>query len=96
AYETMPLRSVADLVILQRYVRTLLPTIRQPVLVMHARHDHTSGLDNVTLLQHQLPRPPHIELLDDSFHVITLDYDRERVAARVCDFVAGIAGSVGA
>jgi len=91
AYDRVPLRSVVGLVRLQQHVRRLVPAIRQPVLTIHARQDHTCPLENVALLQQQLPLPPQVELLDNSFHVITLDYDRDRVAERVCEFVGTIA-----
>jgi len=88
AYDAIPLRSVVGLVQLQRHVRRLLPAIRQPVLAMHARQDHTCPLENVSYLERHLPVSPQVELLDNSFHVITVDYDRERVAECVTRFVA--------
>jgi len=91
AYDTMPLRSLISLVDLQRHVRSVLPEVQQPVLVMHARDDHTCPLDNVSLLRARLPSPPAVEVLDRSFHVVTVDHDRERVAERVAAFVASVA-----
>lgn len=92
AYEVIPLRSLDGLIRLQQHARALLPAVHQPVLAIHARQDHTCPLENVAWLQRHLPAPPEVELLDDSFHVITLDYDRDRVANRIGTFVAAIAG----
>lgn len=88
AYTAMPLRSLVEFIDLQRHTRPMVRAIRQPVLAIHAREDHTCGLDNIDFLRRQLPTPPTVELLDASFHVVTLDYDKERVAQRVCAFVA--------
>jgi carboxylesterase len=90
-YEAIPLRSLVQLIELQRHVRSLLPAIPQPVLAIHARQDHACPLENVTLLQQRLPAAPQVEVLENSFHVITLDYDHHRVADRVCDFVGVVA-----
>jgi carboxylesterase len=96
AYDTMPLRALVSLIDLQRAARAMVPAVRQPVLVLHARQDHTCPLDNVRFLQQRLPTPPRVELLDNSFHVVSVDYDKDRVATAVAEFVASIATAAGA
>jgi carboxylesterase len=91
SYQKVPLRSIADLVELQRRTRAMLREIRQPVLAVHARHDHTCPLENVSLLRRELPKPPQVELLEQSFHVITVDCEKERVAEAVRGFVSTVA-----
>ncbi len=93
AYDTMPLRALVSFIDLQHAARALVPAVRQPVLVLHARQDHTCPLDNVRFLQQRLPTPPRVELLDNSFHVVSVDYDKDRVGTVVCEFVASIASA---
>ncbi len=91
AYDAVPLRSLVHLIRLQRHARRCVPAIRQPVLAIHAREDHTCPLDNVALLQRRLPAPPEVKLLARSYHVVTVDYEKREVADEVAAFVARVA-----
>jgi esterase/lipase len=91
SYPQIPLRALYQLLVLQKHVRRLLPRVRQPALVVHSRQDHTCPLSNVTVLQRRLGGPARTMLLDDSFHVVSIDVDRERVAAAVGQFVESLA-----
>jgi len=86
-YDAIPLRSLVDLVRLQRHARERVSAIRQPVLAIHARHDHTCPLDNVDFLQRRLPVPPQVTVLERSYHVITVDHEKQQVAQAVLRFV---------
>jgi len=90
-YDAIPLRSLVDLVRLQRHARRRVGAIRQPVLAIHARHDHTCPLDNVELLQRRLPVPPQVTVLERSYHVITVDHEKQQVAEAVLRFVSQFA-----
>ena len=85
--QSIPLRSIVELVALQREVRSLLAEIRQPVLAMHGAGDHTAPLSNLEILRRSLPRLEREVVLPGSCHVVTVDVDRERVAAEVARFV---------
>lgn len=87
SYTTTPLRAVGELVRLQALVRPMLARVRQPVLVVHARQDHTCPLENVAILQRELPGPVEVLVLPESFHVISIDRERERVAEAVLRFL---------
>jgi len=84
-------RALHQLLLLQEEVRARLPEIRQPVLILHSRRDHTCPLANVTLLERGLAGPVSTVLLDTSYHVISVDVERERVATEVAGFVDRIA-----
>ncbi len=90
-YDRIPLRSILELADLQREVRQLLPQIRQPVLAIHGRHDHTAPVENLELLR-ELPNLRDTIVLPNSFHVISVDLERVQVAQAVADFAARIAG----
>lgn len=66
--------------------------IRQPVLILHARDDDYAGLDNAAYLQRELAGPVDLMVLDDSYHMITVDRQRHIVLDRTSEFVARIAG----
>lgn len=85
----MPLSSVFELLTLSAAVRPRLRQIVQPVLIIHGRHDHTCPMRrNVDLLMKRLgSRQKRAVILEDSFHVITVDSEKERVASEVAAFV---------
>lgn len=90
----VPLRALCELLQLQRRVHRRLGAVRQPVLVIHSRQDHACPLDNVAVLENHLRGRVQAILLQDSYHVISVDVDKERVATEVAKFVAGCATSV--
>jgi carboxylesterase len=86
SYDAMPVSSLVNLVQLQRQVRPLVAQTRQPVLIVHARQDHACPIANVDFLLQRLPSRPEVELLDRSFHVVTVDHEKEQVADRMKEF----------
>jgi carboxylesterase len=86
-YDRIPLRAIAELVDLQRRAWTWLPSVGQPVLAIHSRQDHTAPLSNVELLKAALGDLRRTVILEDSYHVITVDREKEHVASEVNRFV---------
>ena len=86
----MPLSAVFELLDLSAGVRPRLGRITQSALVMHSRRDHVCPADkNVEfLLAHLGSAQKRAIYLDQSFHVITVDSEKERVAAEIVDFVS--------
>jgi carboxylesterase len=72
---------------LQRHVHSLLERVHQPVLVIHSRQDHACPLANVSLLERTLRGHRRSVILEESYHVISVDVERERVAEEVVSFV---------
>jgi carboxylesterase len=95
-YRRVPLRALHQMLLLQRDVRRLLPRLRQPLLVLHGRQDHTCPLANVTLLERTVRSPLRTRVLDASYHVISVDLEKEQVATEVAAFVAATAGAAAA
>ncbi len=85
----MPLRAALDLIELSDQVRAKLPELVQPTLVIHSRRDHTCPFNNNTefLMNHLGCADKRLVALDESFHVITVDSERERVAQETLDFI---------
>jgi carboxylesterase len=84
----MPLSAPINLYELSASVRPRLGHVTQPVLIIHSRRDHTCPLRNVDfLMEHLGSRSKRAVILEESFHVITVDSEKERVAAEVAAFI---------
>jgi len=81
---------------LAREVTRHLGAITQPVLILHAREDDYAGLDNAAYLQRELAGPVDLVVLEDSYHMVTVDRQRHVVLERTAAFIARIAASIGA
>ena len=71
-----------------RSVKPLLNQVKQHALVFHPRHDDQSDLKNSMILQRKLGGLVEVCVLDDSYHMVTLDRQRPIVVDRVKEFVA--------
>jgi carboxylesterase len=85
----MPLSAPLKLLELSKVVKPMLARITQPALVMHARSDHTCPMrKNVDYVRKHLRSAEKRAIeLDESYHVITVDSDKERVVSEVAEFV---------
>ena len=72
---------------LVRNVRPMLSKIAQQAMIFHPRHDDQSDLKNTMTLQRKLAGMVEVTVLEDSFHLVTLDRQRGYVADRSIDFV---------
>lgn len=88
AINTMPLGALYQLYRLGRRVEVLGPSITTPTLILHAREDDMSGPRNALRLQACLGGPTELTWLDDSFHMIHVDRERDLVAERSASFFA--------
>ncbi len=86
----MPISAPIRLLGLSAQVRRMLPRITQPALVVHAKDDHTCPMKrNVNYVMKRLgSKVKRAVRLNESFHVITIDSERERVAAEVMEFAS--------
>lgn len=64
---------------LVREVRELLPMVRQRTLILHPRDDDQSDLSNANLLVRKLAGRVELCVLEDSYHIITVDRQRQVV-----------------
>lgn len=67
-------------------VKRQLADIQQPALIVHPREDDRASLGNAAYLQRRLAGLTETCVLDDSYHVITLDRQRTIVVDRTIDF----------
>lgn len=84
----MPLSAPISLYELSAAVRPRLDKIIQPTLIIHSRRDHTCPLVNVDfLLEHLGAARKRAIILEESFHVISVDSEKERVAEETIGFL---------
>jgi len=88
-----PFPSLAEFVRLSRRVRRRLAGVNAPCLVVHSTHDDIAGLSNVALIEQRVPAPIEKVLLDDSYHMVTVDQQREIVIERSARFFERIAAA---
>ena len=75
---------------LQRWVKKQLASCKAhlPLLALHAREDEVASLANLDLLKrHWTPSRLAAVILENSYHMITLDHDRVRVCEEILDFL---------
>ena len=78
-------------------VTTLVPYIRQPSLIVHPLEDDYAGMSNATYLRDKLAGPVDLTVLDDSYHIVTVDRQRHLVVEAIDRFASKLIGnSVGA
>ena len=81
---------------LTKTVKRRLPDIMQPALIVHPRHDDRASLkSNAGYLQRHLGGLVETLILDDSYHVITFDRQRDLVINRMAQFAAALCESRG-
>lgn len=86
----MPLGAALSLLELSDRMRPRLGEVVQPTLLIHGRRDHTCPHDrNVNLVMRHLGSVDKRALtLEESYHVITVDSEKDRVAQETLDFIA--------
>lgn len=83
-----PALALRELLRLNAAVKKVLGHIRQRTLVIHARHDDIASLNNAITLQRRLGGVVDTMVLEDSYHLVTVDRQRHLVGERVIEFMA--------
>ena len=68
-------------------VKEELAHVCQPALIVHPREDDRASLRNMHYLQGKLGGLVETVVLDDSYHVVTLDRQRQLVLSRTLEFI---------
>ena len=89
-YERVPNATVKPLVDGITDVKARLGTIKCPALLMHSPEDHVVPPGSMALLQAKLNCPFEMVELHKSFHVATIDYDKEAINQRAVAFAQQI------
>lgn len=75
-------------------VRSKLAAIKQPALILHPRDDDRASLRNLSYLQKHLGGRVEAVVLEDSYHVITLDRQRELVLQKTVGFAQSVLAQI--
>ena len=86
--------TVYEFMRLVRNVKPMLSKITQHTLIFHPRQDDQSDIKNTMYLQRKLGGMVEVSVLEDSFHLVTLDRQRGYVAERSIEFVDRVVARV--
>ena len=87
-YPAMPVASIRHLYALEGVTRDLLPRVVCPSLVFQSRRDYAVPPDNGPyILEHLGAEDKRLIWLEDSYHVATLDNDKELIAREILEFI---------
>ncbi len=92
SYDETPLRPLLTMVVAGEDVRTRLPEIRIPTLIITSRQDHVVNPEDSDVLAAEIGGPVERIWLEKSFHVATLDYDRAEVESATVAFATRVTG----
>ncbi|WP_218574847.1 carboxylesterase [Reyranella sp. CPCC 100927] len=85
-FSATPGASLIELRQLIARVKRDLPLITTPTLIVHARDDDMTSPRNADYVARRLSGPVRQILLDDCYHMITIDQQREEVAQQTAAF----------
>lgn len=86
-----PWHSLADLYQLSARVRRQLHQVTSPCLVAHASDDDVASVRNAELVLRGVSAPSELLLLEDSYHMITIDKQRRTLIERSARFFQAVA-----
>lgn len=86
ALPRLPLGSMYEMHALGDHIDRVGPSIRQPTLILHARDDDMSHPRNAERLKRVLGEQAELRFLDDCYHMIHVDKQRELVGDLTASF----------
>lgn len=87
-YDLMPVKSIIELQHLLDKLRGRMPLVTCPVLLIHARQDHTFAFKNQKMMYDALgSNTKKTVTLDNSYHVATVDYDKAIIHKESIEFI---------
>lgn len=85
-YPAIPVKALGELLAFMQVVTDALPLVTQPVLVLHATQDHTAPVACAKTIA-EGTRAVRMRILEQSYHLIAVDVERDIVAAEVTQFI---------
>lgn len=93
AYDRTPVKAVHELLKLLAHVRGGLAGISQPLLIFKSRDDHVLPFETGTYTMDRVSSTDkELIILENSFHVATLDYDKDLITDRSLEFIDRLSG----
>jgi carboxylesterase len=91
-YDRVPAATVRPLMEGVAEVKSRLGEIKCPVLILHSPQDHVVGPGSVKAMREGIKAPIEYVALEKSYHVATIDFDREEINDRAVAFAAAVIG----
>lgn len=86
-YSKIPFKSFWQMHLMNNYVRANLEKIKAPVFAIHPLEDDVSSIRSVNFMREKITSSSFYSLiLHDSYHLATIDREKELVANTVCSF----------
>ncbi len=87
-YDRLPAAAAYSMLGLVRATRAELPKVTCPILIQHARQDHTVHPGNAQMIYDQISSTDkQLVFYERSYHVITLDYEKDQVFEKTFGFI---------
>lgn len=86
-----PWPSLAEMYKMAAVVKRDLPKVTAPCLIAHATEDDIASVENARLVERSVSGPVEMLLLEDSYHMITIDRERRLLIDRSADFFSRVA-----
>lgn len=90
-----PWPSLYEMHTLSGVVRRQLPRVTAPCLIAHATEDDIASVNNAHMVQSLVSGPVEMLMLEDSYHMITIDRERRTLIERAAEFFGRIASDRG-
>jgi len=89
-----PWHALAEMFVLSRQVQRDLPRVTAPCLIAHAVEDDVASLGNAYLVRDRVAGRVKMLLLRDSYHMITIDRERNVLVDAAAAFFRDVAGTM--
>ena len=89
-FNATPGASLRQLWGLVHTVKRDMPQIKVPALIVHAREDDVASMRNALYVHKHLGAPSKLLLLNDSYHMVTIDQERNTVGDASAQFAYGL------
>jgi carboxylesterase len=88
SYQKYPLYAAEQFFQLLDHVRGDLPEVTQPILIMHAKNDHSVAFSNSTIIFDEIGSTEKWKIdLEESYHIVTVDVEQELVKQEMLNFI---------
>lgn len=93
-YDRNPTWGVAELARLLKLTRAGLPAVKAPVLIFKSNEDHVLDRENALVTYNEIGSPEKLLVwLDNSYHVATMDFDKDLIVDKTLDFIKKYSGT---
>jgi len=88
AYDKIPLRAIQQMLRFFNHLKNDLPDVYSPTLIIYSAQDHVVDSRSATTIYEQISaKDKRILKLENSYHVITLDLEKDKVFREIENFI---------